>query len=266
MFGTHLWRLVAYRLIKVLGNALKLLGYGFHAVFPGKRFTLPASSGPLLPARARARVPRVLWQTNFTDRVTLPVYLNYLCNRLMSPCHAYRLMTDEAAADFVAAHFPAEIVASYRRLRIGAARADFWRVLILQKFGGVYMDIDAHSVWPLGWVVPRDSREFFVLSRAGRVTNYWMASCPDNPTLARIIQRIVANVDAGNIASVYDLTGPGMLATLFEPGELPAAPFRWVCDQGNFTNEYFQYRDRPAGKWTRQQEHMPLLSDPEEKA
>ena len=33
---------------------------------------------------------------------------------------------------------------------------------------------------------------------------------------------------------------------------------RDVCDQGNFTNEFFQYMDHPFGKWTHQQRAGPL--------
>ena len=66
------------RLIKLLANITKVLSYPFHWVMPNKRFTLPAQSSPLLKGGKPGPIPRIIWQTNFTDRVTLPVYLNAL--------------------------------------------------------------------------------------------------------------------------------------------------------------------------------------------
>jgi hypothetical protein len=30
-------------------------------------------------------------------------------------------------------------------------------------------------------------------------------------------------------------------------------------NQGNFTNEYFQYIDKPAGKWNKEQQKVALV-------
>ena len=76
---------VVSRFIKLFANITKLLSYVFHAIVPNKRFTLPERSAPWLAPKNDSVVPRIIWQTNFTNKVTLPVYLNYLFNRLMAP-------------------------------------------------------------------------------------------------------------------------------------------------------------------------------------
>ena len=92
--------------------------------------------------------------------MTLPVYLNYLFNRLMAPRFAYRFMITEARRDFIAEHYPT-ILPHYDRLQIGAAQADLWRLLVLHKFGGVYLDIDAHQIWPLSCVLGTETEELY---------------------------------------------------------------------------------------------------------
>ena len=91
-------RFAANRLIKVFANLIKILCYGFHFLFPNKRFTIPEHAAPMVTTHANPVIPRILWQTNYTNRVTLPVYINYLFNRLLSPTYEYRFMITEARA------------------------------------------------------------------------------------------------------------------------------------------------------------------------
>jgi hypothetical protein len=35
--------------------------------------------------------------------------------------------------------------------------------------------------------------------------------------------------------------------------------YRYSVHQGNFTNEHFQYVDKPQGKWTRVQDNIDLV-------
>jgi mannosyltransferase OCH1-like enzyme len=90
--------LLARTLIKISANLSKLFCYGFHFIFPKARFTLPTQSNALFRTKRTHAIPHVIWQTNFTNRVTLPVYLNYLFNRLMAPSFEYRFMITQARA------------------------------------------------------------------------------------------------------------------------------------------------------------------------
>lgn len=247
------------RLIKVIANLAKVLCYGFHFLFPDKRFTLPAYARPLRTPRKPSVIPRILWQTNYTDRVTLPVYLNYLFNRLMAPSFEYRFMVTEARQDFIREHFPGEIFDSYSRLQIGAAQADFWRLLVLYKHGGVYMDIDAHAVLPLGFLIEPEYEELYITTKRGEISNYFIASRPANPNLARMIELVVSNIKEHRLTNIYELTGPGVFNRVLDGRTVKTAYYRYTCNQGNFTNEYFQYIDKPQGKWTRAQEKVDIV-------
>ncbi|MDQ8727985.1 glycosyltransferase [Bradyrhizobium sp. LHD-71] len=252
-------RFLIGRLIKVTANALKGCCYPIHVVFPNARFTIPSASPALLRRTRHKRIPRVVWQTNFTNRVTLPIYLNYLFNRLMSPTCAYRFMTDEGCLEFIRATYPGPVLDAYVNLRIGAARADFWRVLVLLEHGGVYIDMDANLMWPLEALISDDDRELFILDRAHRVTNFFLASEPKNPLLAKTVDSILANIHSETETDVFNLTGPGAMKAALADAQFNAERQRYVCDQGNFTNEFFQYADHPRGKWTREQRTTSLL-------
>jgi mannosyltransferase OCH1-like enzyme len=93
-------------------------------------------------------------------------------------------------------------------LQIGAAQADLWRLLVLGHSGGVYLDIDAHIVWPLGFRIEPDYRELYFEHKAGRLTNYFIASASGNPHLDLVIASILSNIANVTTDDVAELTGP----------------------------------------------------------
>ena len=56
---------------------------------------------PLWPRNKSDPIPHILWQNNCSDRVTLPLYLNYWLNRLMSPGYEYRFMDNNECEAFI---------------------------------------------------------------------------------------------------------------------------------------------------------------------
>lgn len=247
------------RFLKVIANGLKTFCYVLIFFKPSKRFVLPGSSKATKHSESTTQISKIIWQTNFTDKVTLPVYLNYLFNRLMAPSFEYRFMVTDERRAFVREHYPGRIYEAYSRIQIGAAQADFWRVLVLQKYGGVYMDIDAHLVLPLEKVLRSEDEELFLQIKTGEISNYFIASKPNNPNVQAIIDQIVENIENDSSENVYNLTGPGVFNKVLGDRNVPKRYYLYTCNQGNFTNEYFQYIDKPQGKWTREQEKVPVL-------
>ena len=247
------------RLIKVFANTTKLFCYVFHFFFPNRRFTIPAQSPPLYKTNSTPRISKTLWQTNFTNRATLPVYLNYLFNRLLSPTFEYRFMVTADRADFIKEHYSAAIFDNYSKLQIGAAQADLWRLLVLQKHGGVYMDIDANLVWPISLIIKPHETALYITTKNNEISNYFIASQKENPHLEAMINLVLKNIQENSIKNVYDLTGPGVFNQVLDKNTVNTRLYRYTCNQGNFTNEYFQYIDKPEGKWTKAQKTIDIV-------
>ena len=245
--------------IKIIGNLSKILSYVIHFFAPRLRLYLPSTSLPFSSQTSNCGISKIIWQTNFTGRVTLPVYLNYLFNRCMAPSFAYRFMVTEDRDEFIKSNFDQAIYETYTKIQIGAAQADFWRLLVLYKYGGVYMDIDAHLVWPLSWILKDVHKELYLKIKTGEISNYFIASAPDNPNLLDLINQVCHNVNHSTSTNVYDLTGPGVFNKVFKDRDVPTRYYLYTCNQGNFTNEYFQYVDKPQGKWTKEQQKVDVI-------
>ena len=60
---------------------------------------------------------------------------------------------------------------------------------------------------------------------------------------------------------VYALTGPVTLNRALEHKQFNARFYRYTCVQGSFTNEHFQYIDKPRGKWTHAKNESLIKED-----
>lgn len=253
-------RFLVSRLAKLVASIVKGGFFAVHSVWPGLRLDLPANAPPLMSAKER-RIPRIVWQTNYSRSVSLAVYVNRLVNRLMAPTHTFRLLVDDDIEAFVRENFPTDIHDAYMRLQIGAAKADLWRLLVLKKFGGVYIDIDASLVWPLESIIGPDDDEVFLMDGGMVLTNYFVATEPNSTHIDRLIERVVTNIETGTVNSVFHLTGPIVFREVLDGANVKRLRHRTVCHQGNFTNEFFQYIDRPARKWTREELTVKVVKD-----
>ncbi|MDU8923561.1 glycosyltransferase [Pasteurellaceae bacterium LIM206] len=241
--------LISNGLIRLFGNVVKFLSYPFHAVFPKKRFTIPEFSPARHKSEQPSKINKTIWQTNYSNKVTLPVYCNYLLNRALSWDYDYRYVSTEARADYIKAHAAPRLFEAYSKLTDGAAQADFWRIFTLYHEGGVYLDIDGHLVWGLSAIIdPEDSE--VLITRRDKYTNFFLASAKGNPFLKDTLDIIVDNIEQRRIqGGVFVLTGPITLNQALKGKDVNTRRDKFTAAQGSFTNEHFQYMDKKHGKW-----------------
>ena len=240
---------IANGLWRLSGNIIKMLSYPFHALFPKKRFTIPTFSPAKRVSNKPSRINKTIWQTNYSNKVTLPVYCNYLVNRLLSRDYDYRYVSTEERAEYIKANADTRTFEAYSKLTDGAAQADFWRIFTLYNEGGIYMDIDGHLVWNLSAIIGEDDSEV-VITRRDKYTNFFLAAEKGSPFLKDTLDIIIDNIEQRRIdGGVFNLTGPTTLNMALEGKTVNSRRDKITCAQGTFTNEYFQYMDKKRGKW-----------------
>ena len=236
-------------LSRLLGNIVKILSYPFHALFPKKRFTIPEFSAAKLSTGRQDKINRTIWQTNYSNKVTLPIYCNYLFNRLMSLSYDYRYISTENREEYIKTYAEPHVFNAYSQLTDGAAQADFWRVFILWREGGIYIDIDGHLVFPLSQIIREQDSEVLI-KRRDKYTNFFLACETGHPIMKATLDLIVENIENRRIdGGVFAMTGPETLNSVVNPKVINTRRDKVTCTQGTFTNEYFQYIDKPHSKW-----------------
>ena len=171
----------------------------------------------------------------------------------MSLSYDYHYVSTEDRLTFIRKNSDANLIQAYERLNDGAAQADLWRLLTLKHFGGIYMDIDAHLIFPLSAIIKSKDKELFILKGTGNdYTNYFIAAEKNHSILSDAIDIILNNINSDKVIGVFSLTGPVPFsdAVAQSKKKVNDKSFRHVCVQGSFTNEHFQYIDKPRGKWT----------------
>jgi hypothetical protein len=106
-----------------------------------------------LPARSTAKytqkVPFRIFQTWKSMRAagehaykTMTSFIND------NPEYDYYLFDDVEALNFVCTFHP-EYALLYQQTRLGAAKADLWRLMVILRYGGMYVDVDSASTVPI---------------------------------------------------------------------------------------------------------------------
>lgn len=96
-------------------------------------------------------IPKIIHQTYRSTDVPLALRPGIAQLRAMNPGWDYRFYDDAAVERFIQSEFKPEFYRAYRRINpvYGAARADFFRYLLLFRYGGVYLDLKSTTVRPL---------------------------------------------------------------------------------------------------------------------
>ena len=126
------------------------------------------------------------------------------------------------------------------------------------------MDIDAHLIRPLAYIIKENKNEIYLKIKTGEISNYFIASAPGTPSIEAVIKKIRNNIEENLIKNVYDLTGPGVFNAVIDINAVETAYYQVTCNQGSFTNEHFQYIDKPQGKWTKEQIKVELVKSAED--
>lgn len=117
-------------------------------------------------------IPKVIHQTYYNKTFTPEILENINYLKSMNPDWEHKVYDDADIINYITTHYP-ELVAIYNKINpaFGAARADFFRYLLIYNEGGVYLDIKSSLNKPLKEIIAPD--DCYLLS-------YWQNG-PDAP-------------------------------------------------------------------------------------
>jgi mannosyltransferase OCH1-like enzyme len=167
---------------------------------------------------AGTAVPRIIHQTFYERNLSERLQENVDHLRAMNPGWEYRFYDDDDVAAFIKGNYPAWVWGYFERIdpRYGAARADFFRYLLMYKVGGLYLDIKSTVTRPLDEGIKPDDR--FILSQwylpsgefehdegfiydlrhipGGEFQQWHILCAPGHPFMKAVLEAVMANIDA----------------------------------------------------------------------
>ena len=165
-------------------------------------YAIPKHLPPRTVAAYDQRIPKIIWQTMKTSVV--PKIMKDYSNSWIeqNPEYEYRFFDDNDIHQFIANDFP-EYISVYRKIKHGAVKADFWRYLILYKYGGVYADMDCRcNVSLRKWIQP--TAEWVTQLGINRDVCQWLIlTIPGNPVFRKAAEISCRNLLTHNAYAEY---------------------------------------------------------------
>ena len=149
------------------------------------------------------------WKTQNLHSKILKIQKNMLAKNL----HLNHIIyTNEQMEDFVYANFEENIIRSFKKINNMVAKADFWRYLILYKFGGIYLDIDSLITSNISNFEHEPNIGYISFESNNKKFIQWSLIYGKNHIiLEKCIQNIVDNINEKVFKNdISNLTGPDL--------------------------------------------------------
>ncbi len=173
------------------------------------------------------KIPPIIHQTWKNDKLPKAFELLSRTWKDMLPGWEYRLWTDDMNREFVKSHYP-DFLEKFDTYPNKIQRADAIRYLLLQTYGGLYVDLDFECIDP-EFITLLENADFVAgkepyvhARRYGMeyiICNALMASIPSHPFLEHTIQRMMTHPQGWNVRDVGDIlasTGPFLLTDAYK--------------------------------------------------
>ena len=140
-------------------------------------------------------IPKVIYQT-WKDK-NLPVEIHQIREKIkkLNPSYELILYDDIDIENFIINNYDNEVLQVFKKLNIGAGKADFWRYLILYKYGGIYLDIDADIIKNLDNLIKDTDSALITREKNKGVFMQWcLIFEKEHPILQRVIEKCISNI------------------------------------------------------------------------
>lgn len=155
-------------------------------------------------------IPKIIHQTFKTGELPFITRWHIAGFRKKNPEYAYEFYDDARIESFLAEEYDEEVLSLYKRINIGAAKADFFRYAVLLKKGGIYIDIDSGINGRLDDFIKPD--DVAIITREGDPTLFaqWaLIYSPQHPFLMKTMEMMLDNIRNNTHAhDIHQMTGP----------------------------------------------------------
>ena len=157
-------------------------------------------------------IPKTIWQTSAFKYNELPYYIKVMAEtwQELNPDYEYRYVDDLECKKMILEDYGQDYLELYNSIQYGYVRADFWRYLTLNKYGGLYADIDTYCMKPLSdWVELNNemiiSKETF--AELGTVILQWFfGSTANNVYISNVVKIMLDKINDKSLGNQITTT------------------------------------------------------------
>jgi len=133
-------------------------------------------------------IPKVIYLSYKTKNIPDYVMSNW---KKLNPDYEIKLYDNDDCKKFLIENYTQNHVDIFNFLKDGPIKADFWRVCILNTYGGVYSDIDVELLVPIDEFVEKDVTFLSCGSYYGTMNPHFIMSVKNHPILQDCISKYI---------------------------------------------------------------------------
>jgi hypothetical protein len=132
-------------------------------------------------------IPKVIYLSYKTKNIPNYVIPNW---KKLYPDYEVKLYDNNDCISFLKTEYNDEYVDIFNYIKDGPIKADFWRVCILYKYGGIYCDIDVEPLVSIEQIIESDTSFLTCFSAHDKNINpHFIASQPNHKLLKMCIDK-----------------------------------------------------------------------------
>lgn len=149
----------------------------------------------VLPSvKEKKNVPKNIFQTHRSRDLVPNYYINNL--RKLNPDWDYHFYDNNRCINFLKKEFGQIFVDKFNSFKSGAHKSDLWRLCILYKYGGCYIDADMEMIIPLNHILEYCKQDLIIPQtrklRIKRPFNAFIICKPGNKLIGECLKKIMA--------------------------------------------------------------------------
>lgn len=218
-------------------------------------------------------IPKIIYQTFKNNKLPFLTKWHIYNLKRRNPEYEYQFYNDERISEFIFNEFGIEIFDLYKRINIGAAKADFFRYAILYKKGGIYLDIDSLSITKLDdFILPTDAAIISLESHLEYYVQWALIFEPGHPILKNTLDIVIDNLKTNRYPNdVHKMTGPAAYSLAIKECKKNSLQNNFreigIDYEGKFKfhyrlSKFFLYGMFRKDHWRKMQLEMPILLPP----
>ncbi len=215
-------------------------------------------------------IPKIIHQTY--KHANLPWLHQWHINQLKkkNPAYQYEFYDDERVDAEMKKILSAADYHLFQKIQIGAAKADFFRYVILYQTGGVYLDIDSLIVSPLkNLITPTDVAIISKESHLHSYCQYALFFDKNHPFLAKTIALVLDNLQNNRFPhNVHQMTGPAVFTKAVNlvleensntPHKMLGIDYQGHVKFSFFMSKFFMYGFKKRLHWKKMEKTTTVL-------
>lgn len=155
-------------------------------------------------------IPKQIFQTFKTAELPLLTRFHIWNLKRKNPTYTYFFYDDNAIERFLTEHYDTSVLKTYKKITIGASKADFFRYAVLYKMGGVYVDIDSLIKTRIDdFILPNDEAVIAYETNGMYYCQWALFFSAGHPFLLQTLEDIIHNIESNSYPNdVHKTTGP----------------------------------------------------------